>query len=285
MELLKSQVKKTMFEGGENRMKRVNYKTAIKMLSVVSGVSGVFLMARRTLNKDETHKRKGGKCNQIVGHEDSEKTVYDEEGYDKQGFSAEGYNRAGRDRQGFDREGYDEDGFNYRGYDREGYRRNGFSREGYNRAGFDYQGYGRNGYNEVGMDRAKCNREFYSKALKKLRYRLDEAYQQLQRGPLRYSLYDARVVLEETLKLIVQHKNGTDYTGNSIFENMKICERREFLGSDKDFMNRLHEVRHICNFNGHEFAAEENLNYNKVYFVIMQIKDLLNLIENIVVNV
>lgn len=54
-------------------MKRVNYKTAIKMLSVVSGVSGVFFMARRTLNKDETHKRKGGKCKQIVGHEDSEK--------------------------------------------------------------------------------------------------------------------------------------------------------------------------------------------------------------------
>lgn len=85
------------------------------------------------------------------------------------------------------------------------------------------------------------------------------------------------------MKLIVQHTNGIADGDDSIFENIKICERKRMFGDDTELISRLHEVRYICNYNGHEFAAEENMNHNKVYFVIMQIKELLSIVEDILV--
>ena len=116
-----------------------------------------------------------------------------------------------------------------------------------------------------------------------MRFRLDEAYQQLQQGKFRYALYDARTVLEEILRLIVQHTNGVTDGDDTIFENMKICERKRLLSNDVELMTRLHDVRHICNFNEHEFMAEEKMNHGKVHFVIMQIKNLLNIAEEVLV--
>lgn len=261
-------------------MGNVNYKNIFKVVGILGGISGAFYGIKKTVERFQKNK--------IYDKQESDdsKTVeskYDAEGFDNQGFSVDGYNRAGRDKNGYDREGYDIEGFERKGYDREGYRRNGFSREGYNREGFDRNGFARNGYNQLGLDRAEHNRQFYAAFLKKLRYRLDEAYQQLQQGQFRYALYDARIVMEETLKLVVQHTNGGDGIGDSILANIKICERKKLLGTDAELIDRLHEVRHICNFNGHEFAAEENMNHNKVYFVVMQTKDLLNLAEKILV--
>lgn len=208
---------------------------------------------------------------------------FDKDGFDKNGFSKEGFDREGRDKRGYNKEGFDIEGFDRWGYDLDGYRRNGFDREGFNREGVDWQGYFRNGYNQSGVDRAQYDRRYYAGVIRKLRFRLDESYQQLQKGQFRYALYDTRIVLEETLKLIVQHTNGTADGDDSIFENMKICEKQRLLGDDSELMNRLHEVRHICNYNGHEFTAEENMNHSKVYFVIMQIKDLLNIAEDVLV--
>ena len=212
-----------------------------------------------------------------------DKNGFDKEGYDENGFDKEGFDREGRNERGYDREGFDKEGYNRRGYDSQGYRRNGFDSEGFNREGIDWQGYFKNGYNQSEVDRAKCDRQYYAGVIKKLRFRLDESYQQLQQGKFRYALYDARTVLEEILRLIVQHTNGVVDGDDSIFENMKICERKRLLGDDMELMTRLHEVRHICNFNGHEFTAEERMNHGKVHFVIMQIKDLLNIAEDILV--
>lgn len=61
--------------------------------------------------------------------------------------------------------------------------------------------------------------------------------------------------------------------------NMKICERKKLLGSDKDFISRLYEVYHICRCEKQRFNKGKYINHRKVHFVIMQIKDLLNFVE------
>lgn len=144
----------------------------------------------------------------------------------------------------------------------------------------EWDDYDKNGYNQLGIDKAGHGRKYYRKVMKQLRIRLDEGYQQLQHGQFRYAIYDARAVLHTALKLIVQHTNGTDHVGDHLLENMKICEREHLLGDNTDFLTRLHEVRCICECSKNGFTAHRNLNYHKVYFVVMQVKDLLNQMEN-----
>lgn len=278
-------------------MRSVNCKNIIEIFGLLGGITGTVYIIKKKVekfNKCDRHEFEKGKANgegydgQGYAEEGGDRQSisvdeYNREGRDKNGYDREGYDIEGFDRRGYDREGYDIEGFDCRGYDQEGYRRNGFSIDGYNREGLDWRGYARNGYNQLGLDRADQDRQFYAGFLKKLRHRLDEAYQQSQQGQFRYALYDARVVMEETLKMVVQHTNGADGIGDSILGNMKICERKNLLGAEAEVIDKLHEVRHICNFNGHEFAAEETINHNKVYFVIMQIKDLLNLTESTLV--
>ncbi|MGN0442601.1 MAG: hypothetical protein ACI4FO_07835 [Acutalibacteraceae bacterium] len=208
---------------------------------------------------------------------------YDCEGYDRDGYSADGYDRTGRDKRGYDRNGFDAEGFDRFGRDAEGYYRNGFARDGFNREGFDHQGYGRDHYNCSGIDRAGCCRQFYSVYIEQLRERLCQAFEQMQHGKYRYALYDARVVLEKALKLIVQHVGGQSELGDKLLANLKICERQQLL--DIELIDRLHDARKICNINGHEFGAEEQFTHNKVYFVIIQVRELLNEAETSLVHV
>lgn len=203
---------------------------------------------------------------------------FDREGYDRQGFDADGYDRSGRDERGFDRNGFDPDGFDRYGRDSEGYNRSGFGIDGFNRDGMDRQGYGRNGYDAEGTDRAGNCREYYSEYITRLRERLGDARTQLQGGNFRYALYDTRVAMEEALRLIVQHKQGDVLNDDRLLTCLKICERQGLI-PDTEFLNRLHDVRRICNSNGHELTAEENMSFNKVYFVIMQTRDLLDYVE------
>lgn len=198
--------------------------------------------------------------------------------YDKDGFDAQGFDRNGFDRCGFNSEGYDRFG-----RDKDGYYKNGFARDGFNREGYDHQGFGRDRYNCSGVDRAGCCRQFYASYIEQLRDRHSQAFQQMQYRKYRYALHDARVVLEEALKLLVQHVGGQAELGDNILANLKICERKQLL--DIEFIDRLHGARKICNINGHEFGADEQLTHNKVYFVIMQVRDLLNEVENLLVNV
>lgn len=194
--------------------------------------------------------------------------------YDSQGFNRNGYNK-----DGFDRDGYDVDGFDRFGRDAEGYDRNGFDRKGYNREGYDRQGYDRNFYSKTGLDRAGRTPAQYSDLLKRLYLRLQEAQSQLDKGDFRYAVSDARTVLEEVLRLVVEHAGGIEHSGDCILENLKICENRDLLSVSPTFIDRLHDVRHICNKVTHELDASDHLTHQKTFFVIMQTGDLMKTAE------
>lgn len=121
-------------------------------------------------------------------------------------------------------------------------------------------------------------RKYYAEDIKKLRYLLDEAYQQMQQGQFRYAIYDADSVMRQTIKLILQYENG-GYVLDDLLMNMKICERKKLFGTDKDFISRLYEVYHICECDRRGFIEGEYISQRKLYFVIMQLKDLLNFVE------
>lgn len=122
------------------------------------------------------------------------------------------------------------------------------------------------------------DKKYYAENIKELRYLLDEAYQQMQQGQFRYAICDADSVMRQTIKIMLQYKNG-GYVLDDLLMNMKICERKKLFGADKDFISRLYEVYHICECDGREFNKGEYLNHRKVHFVIMQLKDLLNFVE------
>ena len=204
---------------------------------------------------------------------------FDCEGFDHQGFTADGYNRDGWDRRGFNRAGFDADGFDCYGRDAEGYFRNGFDRNGYNRDGYDRQGYGRNFYSQAGFDRAGRTAPQYIDLMGRLYLRLRDAQHQLEIGEYRYAVNDARLVMEEALRLVVEHAGGTESSGDCLLENLKICENRGLLSVEAVFIDRLHGVRHICNEVTHELDASDRLTHQKTFFVIMQTRDLLKSAE------
>ena len=212
-------------------------------------------------------------------HNGFDEQGFDCEGYDHQGFTADGYNRDGVDRRGFNRAGFDSEGYDRYGRDAEGYHRNGFNREGFNRDGYDRQGYGRNFYSEAGFDRAGRNSGNYVDYLGRLYLRLRDAQRQMEIGEFRYAINDARLVMEEALRLVVEHASGMDNIGDSLLENLKICENKGLLAVEPIFMDRLHGVRHICNEVTHELSASDRLTHQKTYFVIMQTRDLLKTAE------
>ena len=47
------------------------------------------------------------------------------------------------------------------------------------------------------------DKRYYAEDIKKLRYLLDEAYQQMQQGQYRYVIYDANSVMRETIKILL----------------------------------------------------------------------------------
>lgn len=124
----------------------------------------------------------------------------------------------------------------------------------------------------------KIDDKKYYAEIKELRYLLDEAYQQMQQGQYRYAIYDADSVMRQAIKIMLRYKNE-GYVLDDLLMNMKICERKKLFGTDKDFINRLHEVYYICECGGRKFDKGKYLNHRKVYFVIMQLKDLLNFVE------
>ena len=208
---------------------------------------------------------------------------FDSEGFNRQGYDADGYDRSGRDKRGFDRNGFSRDGFNRRGFDAEGFNRRGYDREGFNRSGYDRFGYGRDYYNASGVDRAGYERSYYCDHIQQLHKRLNDSYRQLQQKEYRYAVYDARIVMEEALRMIVQHALGSNYVDDKMLKNLKICENSHLI-SDTEFLDRLHSVRRICNANGHELDAEAGMSHNTVHFVVMQIRDLLDIAEQILVG-
>ena len=138
-------------------------------------------------------------------------------------------------------------------------------------------------YNDSGFDQAGHDKFYYVDHIEHLRHRLDDAYEQLSNGEFRYALFDSRIVMEDALRLIVHHSQGSKEADDRLLINLKICEKEHLL-EDKDFVNRLHDVRRICNANGHDINSEESLTHQKVYFVVMQIRDLLDAAETTLVK-
>lgn len=200
--------------------------------------------------------------------------IHNKRKYDRDGYDANGY-----DKTGFNRAGYDSEGYNRNGYDVEGYNRRGYNIDGYNRLGFDRNGFDRNQYNSSGIDRAGHDKEYYSDCFNKLRSRIGDANRKKNSYEYRYALQDSRTVLEETVRLLVQHNAGTAAVENNLLANLKKCEKKGLLGSDSEFIDRLHSVRKICNYNGHDIDAEEEMSHNTVHFVVMQTQDLLDFAE------
>lgn len=126
------------------------------------------------------------------------------------------------------------------------------------------------------------DKKYYAEDIRKLRYLLDEAYQQMQQGQYRYAVYDADSVMREAVKIILRYENG-GYVMDDLLMNIRICERKKLLGTDKDFISRLYEVYHICECEGQRFNKGKYINHRKVHFVIMQLKDLLNFVEREVI--
>lgn len=118
--------------------------------------------------------------------------------------------------------------------------------------------------------------------IRQLRNRLDKAYQQMQKGQFCYAVYDADCVMREAVKRILRSRNG--YVSEDLLENLKTCERRRLFGADTELLRKLYEVYHICSREQRTLKQEKYLNYKKVYFVIMQLKDLLNFVEREVVS-
>ena len=92
--------------------------------------------------------------------------------------------------------------------------------------------------------------------------------------------------MEEALRRIVQHVDGTltIRDKNKIFSYLKECENKRLI-KDIDEISRLHDVRKLCNSNTHEVSSEMKIDHDAVHFAVMQIKDLLNIMENILVTV
>ena len=55
------------------------------------------------------------------------------------------------------------------------------------------------------------DKKYYAEDIKKLRYLLDEAYQQMQQGQYRYAIYDADSVMRETIKYCYDIKQRICY--------------------------------------------------------------------------
>lgn len=161
-----------------------------------------------------------------------------------------------------------------------GYRKRKITHQVYNPEGFDCYGYDKNKYNISGIDRVGHCRRYYSDIMETLWGRLDDAFLQWKQDKYRYAVYDAKVVMEEALQILVQHSERADGTGDKASDNLKICGMKRLLGGDSDFYEKLYRTKHICNANGHDMDASNSLSRNKAYYVLAQTKELLSRTEN-----
>lgn len=140
-----------------------------------------------------------------------------------------------------------------------------------------------NGYTLTGLDPAGRSPHYYARLIRSLRIRLNDACRQINGGELRYAIYDARTVMDETLRMVVNHSDGTAKTEQTMIDNLTACENRHLIHGSKDFFNRLHRIRIMGNANGHRLDAEKKETGNKVCSAIMTIHELLNKAEAVLV--
>ena len=139
------------------------------------------------------------------------------------------------------------------------------------------------GYNNVGVDPAGHSPRYYVQMIRKLRVRLNDACRQINGGELRYAVYDTRTVMDETLRMVVNHSDGSTGNEQSMIDNLVTCENRHLISGNKEFFSRLHRIRIMCNTNGHRIDAEKTETGNKVCSAITMIHELINRAEAVLV--
>lgn len=135
------------------------------------------------------------------------------------------------------------------------------------------------GYNLAGFDPAGHTPRYYIHMLRDLRIRLNDACRQINGGELRYAVYDTRTVMDEALRMVVNHSDGTAGTEQAMVDNLDACENRHLIRGDREFFSRLHRIRVMGNANGHRIDAEKRETGDKVCSAIMTIHELLNRAE------
>lgn len=190
------------------------------------------------------------------------------------------------DKYGFDCFGYNSEGYDRRGYNVKGYNKQGFNRRGYNEAGFNRKGFNINGYNIVGLDICSKQPQDYVSTLKILDDAKEEAFKNLQSGNEKYALYNCRGILDDTTALILKHYYGERYFNPNMKLERKLNKIKELdscRGMDMEFIERCHEARKIVNPNMHTMI-EINAPHNKVHFVVMQTKELIEFAKKVLLN-
>lgn len=115
---------------------------------------------------------------------------------------------------------------------------------------------------------------------KELHYFMKKAQENYEEGNYRYALFDARLVLQNALKLYLD-KNNCEIKDDRTVKYLVACEDNNLL--DEEFASKLHKARRMCNVNSHDLicddATQENTNY-----AIVQINDLLKFIDEFLKN-
>lgn len=188
-----------------------------------------------------------------------------------------------RDEHHYDEDGYDEDGYDRNGLDRDGFDRDGFNQDGFDRNGFNRQGYNKQGYNVEGIDRAGKDSEYYKQEFIKLRQKLSSAKNALDKEEYTHAIIDSRQSFEHALTLLISHKKGSSFCKDGLFDNLKICEKYKII-NDAELLKKLHDIRLICK-KVHDIDADQELTHKTVYFVVMQLNDFFDSIEDRFLNI
>ena len=131
-----------------------------------------------------------------------------------------------------------------------------------------------NRYNALGLDCAGFSKAYYRVSINRLLDRACDAGRQMQDGNYRYAVFDSRAVAESAMKMLLRH-NGLE-TGR-MEEDIENCRLNGLITAD--MAGRLHGVRLLGNFNGHNMYAPDNLNHEKAFFSLMQALELISEIE------
>lgn len=127
---------------------------------------------------------------------------------------------------------------------------------------------------------SKISREILPFETKELHYFMKKAQENYEEGNYRYALFDARLVLQNALKLYLD-KNNCEVKDDRTVKYLVACEDNNLI--DEEFANKLHKARKVCNINSHDLickdATQENTNY-----AIDQINDLLKFVDEFLKN-
>ncbi len=119
-------------------------------------------------------------------------------------------------------------------------------------------------------------RQDYEYLLYRLQTDLRKARDRYKEKQYTYALHDARIVMENALKMVAKHFGKTSLPGEDTFiDNLNYCKEHRLLGHDASLYENLHKARKICNLNSHVPGAENTTTREKTAFVIDLAEDLL----------